>query len=388
VTAAPPEHEGGSIDTSETDPGDRVSVATVDARGLAITVIAVGAAILLAQYMQSVLIPFVLAGLVFYALDPLVDRLQRHHVPRAVGAGLAMVMVVSAVGGVSYSLTDDALRVVEELPAAAQKVRARWAANIKREPTAIDKVQQAARAIEETAAAAAADANAPRGVARVRIEEPAFRTSEYLVSSSMGLLALIGQAALVLFLAFFLLVYDDLFKRKLVENIGPTLGRKRITVQILNDIAAQIEWYIVVQLFTSVVVGVATGLCLWAVGLNNPGVWGVAAGVFNIVPYFGPLIVAASLGVVGYLQFESITWALGVAGLAMFITALEGFWLTPALTQRVAEMNRIAIFAGILFWSWLWGVPGMLLAIPMMMVVKVVCDRVEGLQPIGKMLGE
>jgi predicted PurR-regulated permease PerM len=334
------------------------------------------------------LIPFVLAGLVFYALDPLVDRLRRYRVPRAVGAGLAMAMVVSAVGGVSYSLTDDALRVVEELPAAAQKVRARWAANITREPTAIDKVQQAARAIEETAAAAAADTNTPRGVARVRIEEPAFRTSEYLVSSSMGLLALIGQTALVLFLAFFLLVYDDLFKRKLVENIGPTLGRKRITVQILNDIATQIEWYIVVQLFTSVAVGVATGLCLWAVGLNNPGVWGVAAGVFNIVPYFGPLIVAAALGVVGYLQFESITWALGVAGLAMFITTLEGFWLTPALTQRVAEMNRIAIFAGILFWSWLWGVPGMLLAIPMMMVVKVVCDRIEGLQPIGKMLGE
>ena len=199
------------------------------------------------------------------------------------------------------------------------------------------------------------------------------------------MLSVLGQTALVLFLTFFLLVYDDLFTRKLVENIGPTLGRKRITVQILNDIAMQIERYIVVQLFTSTVVGVAPGLTLWAVGL---WVWGIAAGVFNVVPYFGPLIVAAGLGGVRYLQFESIGWALGVAGLAMVITTVEGFWLTPALTARVAEMNRIAIFAGIMFWSWLWGVPGMLLAIPMMMVVKVVCDRVEGLQPIGNMLGE
>jgi predicted PurR-regulated permease PerM len=215
-----------------------------------------------------------------------------------------------------------------------------------------------------------------------------FRTSDYLLWSSVGAVSLAGQAALVLFLAFFLLVYDDLFKRKLVENIGPTLGRKRITVQILNDIASQIERYILIQLLTSVVVGVATGLALWAIGLANPWVWAVAAGVFNIVPYFGPLIVAAALGIVGYLQFESIGMAIGVSGVAMLITTLEGFWLTPALMGKVAEMNRIAIFAGIMFWSWLWGIPGMLLAIPMLMVTKVVCDRIEGLQPIGKMLGE
>jgi len=363
----------------------------VDARGVAITLIAVGSAILLAQYMQSVLIPFILAGLVFYALDPLVDRLERHHVPRALGAGLAIAIVLSALGGVSYTLAGDALGVIGELPAAAQKIRATWTADIDHEPTAIDKVQEAARAIDETAAAAAAAAAAgatPRGVTRVQVEAPAFRVSDYLFSSSMGALNLLGQTALVLFLSFFLLVYDDLFKRKLVENIGPTLGRKRITVQILNDIAVQIERYIVVQVLTSVAVGVATGLSLMAVGLNNPWVWGVAAAVFNVIPYFGPLVVAAGLGIVGYLQFGSAGWALGVAGIAMAITTLEGFWLTPMLMGRVSEMNRIALFAGLLFWSWLWGIPGMLLAIPMMVVAKVVCDRVEGLQPIGRMLGE
>jgi len=277
--------------------------------------------------------------------------------------------------------------VVEELPEAAAKVRTRWAVNIHHEPTAIDKVQDAARAIDDAAAAATVPDPAPKGVARVRIEEPVFRTSDYLLWSSVGAVSLIGQAALVLLLAFFLLVYDDLFKRKLVEN-GPTLGRKRITVQILNDIASQIERYLLVQIFTSVVVGVATGLALWAIGLANPWVWAVAAGVFNIVPYFGPLIVAAALGIVGYLQFETIGMALAVSGIAMLITTIEGFWLTPSLLGKVAEMNRIAIFAGIMFWSWLWGVPGMLLAIPMLMVTKVVCDRVDGLQPIGNMLGE
>lgn len=357
-----------------------------DKKLLALTVIAVGAAILLAQYMQSVLIPFVLAGLVFYALDPLVDRLARLHVPRALGAFLAIALVIGATGWVGYSLMDDALAVIEELPEAAQKVRAQWAAQ--HEPTAIEKVQDAARAIDATAEAAAAPTPAEQGVARVRIEEPAFRATDYLWWTSMGALGILGQAALVLFLSYFLLVYDDLFKRKLVENIGPTLGRKKITVQILNDIAKQVENFILVQVFTSVVVCIATGLSLWAIGLKGPWVWGVAAGVLNIVPYFGPLIVTAALGVVGYLQFETISGAIGVATIALVITTIEGFWLTPALMQRVAEMNRIAIFAGILFWSWLWGVPGMLLAIPMMVVVKVVCDHIEGLQPIGNMLGE
>jgi predicted PurR-regulated permease PerM len=358
-----------------------------DTKGVALTVLAAAAAILLARYMQSVLIPFVLAGLVFYALDPLVDRLQRLRVPRVIGAALAVALVVGACAFVTYSLLDDGLRVVEELPEAARRVRTKWVANINREPTAIDKVQDAARAIDDAAAAATAAAPVPKGVARVRIEEPVFRTSDYLFWSSVGAVSLVGQTALVLLLAFFLLVYDDLFKRKLVEN-GPTLGRKRITVQILNDIASQIERYILIQLLTSLIVGVATGLALWGVGLDNPWVWGVAAGVLNIVPYFGPLIVAAALGVVGYLQFETIGMALAVSGIAMLITTIEGFWLTPSLLGKVAEMNRIAIFAGIMFWSWLWGVPGMLLAIPMLMVTKVVCDRIEGLHPIGNILGE
>ena len=159
-------------------------------------------------------------------------------------------------------------------------------------------------------------------------------------------------------------------------------------MQILNDIATQIERFILVQILTCAMVGFVTGLGLWWLGLRHAFVWGLVAGVLNIVPYFGPLIVAAALGVVGYLQFQDIPPALGVVGFTLLVTTIEGYWVTPALMGRVAEVNRIALFAGILFWSWLWGVPGMLLAIPMMVIVKVICDRVEDLQPIGRMLGE
>jgi predicted PurR-regulated permease PerM len=361
----------------------------IDAQGLALIILAVAAAILLARYMQEVLIPFVLAGLVFYALDPLVDRLQRRRVPRSVGAGVAIALVVGAAGVIAYQLQDDAVGVIEELPAAAREIRERLAAAPNEPPGTLEKVQDAARELEKTAAAAATPAPpAPAGVERVRVEEPALRITDYVWWTSIGVMVLLTQATLVLFLAYFLLVYDDLFKRKLVENIGPRLARKKLTVQILNDIAWQIERFLLVQIFTCVLVGVITGLFLWSVGLLHPWVWGVAAGVLNIVPYFGPLIVSAGLGVVAYLQFDTITAATGVMGIAFLITTIEGYWVTPALLGRVAEMNRIAIFAGILFWSWLWGVPGMLLAIPLMMVIKSVCDGVEELQPIGRMLGE
>lgn len=363
----------------------------VDARGIALTVLAVAAAILLARYMQEVLIPFVLAGLVFYALDPVVDRLERIHIPRPLGAALAIALVVGAIAGTGYALQDDALRVVEELPAAAQKLQTRLASarRAKAPTTALEKVQDAARELEETAAAAASPAPpAPRGVGRVQIEAPAFRVFDYVWWTSIGALVIAGQASLVLFLAYFLLVYDDLFKRKLVENVGPRLDRKKLTVQILNDIASQIERYLLVQIFTCTLVGIVTGVVLWWLGLRHPWVWGAAAGVLNVVPYFGPLLVTAGLGIAGYLQFEAIPAAAGVMGAAFLITTIEGYWLTPMLMGHVSEMNRIALFAGILFWSWLWGIPGMLLAIPLMMAIKAVCDGIEDLQPIGRMLGE
>jgi predicted PurR-regulated permease PerM len=360
----------------------------MDARGLALTVLAVAAAIMLARYMRDVLIPFVLAGLVFYALDPIVDWLQRFRVPRGIGAGLALLLVIAAAGGTAYSFEDEALEVIEELPAAARKMRAEWANGKTAEPSALEKVQDAARELEKTAAAAASGAPTPPGVDRVQVEEPLFRASEYLRWGSIGMIAFLGQTALVLLLTYFLLVNDELLKRKLVENIGPTLTRKKITVQILNDIGSQIERFLLVQILASAIVAIATGLALSWFGLRHAWIWGLAAGIFNVIPYFGPLVVSAGLGIVGYVQFGTLAEALGIAGLAFIITTVEGYWLTPSLTGRVAQINRVAIFAGLLFWTWLWGMPGMLLAVPMLMATKAVCDRIEELQPIGRMLGD
>jgi predicted PurR-regulated permease PerM len=157
---------------------------------------------------------------------------------------------------------------------------------------------------------------------------------------------------------------------------------------VLEDIATQIERFLVIQILTSAAVAVVTGVALWSMGLEQAALWGLLAGIFNSIPYYGPLLVTAGLSVVGFLQFETIGMTAAVAGVSLLITTLEGMLLTPMLVGRAASMNQVAVFAGMIFWSWTWGIWGMLLAVPMMMVVKVVCDRVEPFQPIGHLLGE
>ena len=123
-------------------------------------------------------------------------------------------------------------------------------------------------------------------------------------------------------------------------------------------------------------------------GLQQAALWGLLAGIFNSIPYYGPLLVTGGLTLVGFLQFGTIGMTIAVAGVSLLITTLEGSLLTPMLIGRAAAMNQVAVFVGLLFWSWIWGVWGMLLAIPMMMVIKVICDHVEPLQPVGHLLGE
>jgi len=246
----------------------------------------------------------------------------------------------------------------------------------------MEKVQQAADELQ-----ASGKPSTPLGVTRVQIEEPRFQASTLVWSTSMGLASGANQLIMVLFLTYFMLLSDQLFKRKLVEIVG-TLSKKKVTVSVLEDIAGQIEQFLMIQLMTSAVVAVATGTALWSMGLQQAALWGLLAGIFNSIPYYGPLLVTGGLALVGFLQFGTVGMTIAVAGVSLLITTLEGSLLTPVLMSRASSMNQVAIFAGLLFWSWAWGIWGMLLAVPMMMVVKVICDHVEPLQPVGHLLGE
>ncbi len=359
----------------------------MNVRNAALSVLTVLAIIAALRFAQEVLIPIVLSIFIGYALDPVVTVVTKLRIPRWLAAGVVLVGLLTALIGTAYSLRRQALAVLDDLPVAARRLRE--IVQSKRAGVGpMDKVQKAATEIEKTASVAAGAPSPPRGVARVQIEEPTFRANDYLLWGSVGVLIWLGHAVLIFFMVYFLLASGDLYKRKLVKLAGPTLSQKKLSLQILGEIDGQIERFLLVQVVTSLLVAVLTGLALWALGVNQPAVWGIAAGVLNSIPYFGAIMVSVGLALVAFLQFGTFTMAAYVSGVAFVITSLEGFLLTPALMGRAARINQVALFVSILFWSWMWGVLGMILAVPIMMVIKSICDRVEGLWRISELLGE
>jgi predicted PurR-regulated permease PerM len=359
----------------------------INVRSVALTVIAIAATMYVLSWAQEAFIPIVLSILISYALEPVVAWMTRLRLPRPAGAAVVVTLVTGLLGYGIYSLSDEGTAIVAQLPEAAQKFR-RLMAPDRDNPGAIEQVQKAAAELQKTADQAAGANPVPKDVTRVQIEEPAINVREYVSWGSASIIAFLGQATLVFFFVFFLLASGDLFKRKLVKMAGPSLEKKRVTVQILDDINKQIARFLFVRVVTSVIVGVVTWIAFRLVGLEQAAFWAVAAGIFNSIPYFGPVIVAAGTAVVAFLQFGTIGMAVYVAGISLAITSVEGWMLTPWLTSRTARTNEVAVFVGLIFWSFLWGIWGTLLAVPMLVAVKAYCDRIDDLKPIGELLGD
>jgi predicted PurR-regulated permease PerM len=364
--------------------------APIGIRNLPLAVLAAIAVVLLLQYASSVFIPIVIAILISYSLTPSVTSLHKRGIPPAVGAGVVLVLLLALMGVGAYTLTGQVGQVIDRVPAAAHRLRTRFEQRHYGHGGVVEKVTRAAEEVDRTAAAATPDTtSADTGKAtQVEIVQQPFSLSSYLWSGGMTALNFLGQFVLVVFLVYFFLVTGDLYKRKLVKIAGPTLTEKKLTVQILDEINRQIESFMKVQVLTSALVAVATAAALWWLGLDQFVVWGLLAGIFNSIPYLGPVIVTGGLGLVAFMQFDSIPRTITICGVAFLITSLEGFLLTPALMSRAARINSAAIFTGLLFWSWVWGVWGTVLAVPMLMMLKAVCDHIEDLQPIGELLGE
>ena len=360
----------------------------VDVRSASLILIAFLLGLYALHWAAEVVIPVLMALLFCYALSPLVNRLERIGVPRALGAALVMISITGGLAWTTYSLSDQANSLIESLPGAASKLRDTLHPKV-RDPaaseSAITQVQKAAVALEQ--ATADNGSKMQPGVAKVQIVKPAFNVQDYLFTGTMRAAQAAAQVVIVAFITYFLLAAGDTFRRKMARIAGPSLGKRRITVQALDEISEQIQRYLLVQLLTSVVVGIATALAFWAIGVNNAAVWGVLAGVTNLIPYVGTMLICGSSAVVALMQFGTLKMALAVAAVSIVLHIVSGYVLTPWLTSRTSRLNAVVVFIGVLAWGWLWGVWGLLLGTPILMAVKAVCDRVDDLKPLGELLG-
>jgi predicted PurR-regulated permease PerM len=359
----------------------------VDARGLALWILAGVAFLYALQWSQKFLIPVVFGVLISYTLNPVVRWLERIRVPRVVGTTLVMLALIVGVAAAGDTLRLQFQSIIEGLPQAAQKISTAVTRAQQGKKSALQQMQEAASEIEK-ATNQAAGARSTRSAPPPAPEAPKLRISELVNAGLLGAMGFIGQATMVLFLVFFLLLSGDTFKRKLVKLTGPKLSQKKITVQILDDINTSIQNYMFMLLVTNLMLAGMMWIALHWIGLENAGAWAAAAGFLHLIPYFGPLLITISTGVTAFLQFGTASSALLVAGISLAVATLVGTFVTTWMTGRIAKMNPAAVFIGLLFWGWLWGVWGLLLGVPIIVVLKVIAEHVEGLQSVAELLGE
>ena len=360
----------------------------IDVRSTALTILAVSATIAFLWWAQAVFIPIFLAVLISHVLEPVVGFLEKRRCPRSVGTFLVLGTLLVAIGYCVYALGEPASTFVNQMPSQARKLRIAVEGNMRSSGGTIDRVKQTANELEKAANTAATPSPAPAGVQRVRVEEPPFRVGDLLWRGSRGLLEFGASIVVVFFLTYYLLLVGKLYRRKIASIAGPSLSRRRRVLRILLDIDDQIRRYLIARLMISTIVAVATWAAMAAVGLNQAVMWGVVAGILNVVPYVGPIAAAAGITIAAFAQFGMLAETAIAGGLAALIAFVEGNVITPRLTSRAGGMNSVVIFAGILFWGWLWGVWGMLLAVPLMTALKAICGRIDGLHPVAALLSE
>jgi predicted PurR-regulated permease PerM len=387
MTAVEPSHAESGLALAPVQPVPVLRHLPVDVRSLSLAVLATLAGIFTLRWASDVFIPVMAGLLLSYTLSPVVDWLQRVRVPRALSAALLIFGIVSGFGSVGYWLSEDASKLVELLPTAAQKLRNSIHALPGSPDNTLITVQKAAIQLEQAAEESTRAAPLARGVQRVQIEKPKFDVKDHLWSGTLGLVAMAGKVGMVALIAFFLMASGDRFRRKLIKLVGPTLSKKRITLQALNQIHDHIQRYMLVQLFTSTLVGLATWLCFLAIGVEHAAVWGIAAGILDLVPYVGSVVITSGAMLMSFLQFGEPHMVFLVGVVSILIHVSEAFLLTPWLTSRANKMNPFAIFIGVLAWGWLWGVWGLLLGVPILVIIKAICDRVDDLKPVGEFLG-
>ena len=350
--------------------------------GIALVVLATLASLYALHVARDFVVPVVLAIVVAYLLDPLVALLQRQRIPRVVGATVVLLGLLALVLWCAYLLQGQVSSIIDRLPEIASKLSRSVGALMSGDDSMLQKVRRAATVLGGTG-----QPPAPRGAAVV-VDRAADGLNNMLWAGSLGVFALMAQTVVVLFLSWFLLVAGDMFKRKFVKMAGKTISQKKISVHMLDEINRSIQRYMLMLLITNTSLGLCTYALLKYLSINNAGTWALVAAALHLVPYFGAMMVSACLGVAAFMQFGTFPIAAAAAGGSMLIATLIGNGMTTWMTGRMARMNAVAVFVSLLLFTWLWGTWGMLLAIPLAVIAKVVADHVEGLEVLAEFLGE
>jgi predicted PurR-regulated permease PerM len=314
---------------------------------------------------RSFFVPLAFGACIAMCLDPVVVQLQRLRVPRTLGAALVLAAFTALLLVAVQSLQNDIDALLRELPNTALQFR-----DMLRRAT-LDRSSWWQRLNS-----VARNVGAVSGTSAVPL--PRDGLSAYLIQGSLGLAGWLSEAAMVLLLAYFLLI----------ASIPRAARIGMIDTSMLRAATVQVQRFVMLLTGTNVLLGLLTWALFAALGVSHAAVWGVAAAVLHVVPYAGPAAFAFAALFATAVQFHSFSRGLLVAGVAVAASTLIGVVLTSWLSGRASRMNKAAVFAGLLFWGWTWGLAGLLLGVPLMMILKVVADRSPGLRWLSLLLSE
>ena len=330
-------------------------------------------AIVYTLYVASAfLLPVVLAVLLTFLLRPLVAALARVWVPPALGAALVVFGTVGVLGYTVWQLAGPAVEWAQRAPSSLRDVERKL--RILKAP-----MQTVSRATEQVEKLTTVEPNAT--TRQVEIKPTGLRDT--LWEGTWGFL---GAMSIMLTLCYFLLASGDFLLEKTV-NVLPRLQDKKLAVRLIREVEAQVSVYLVTTTLINAGVGLATGLAVWALGLPNPVLWGVVSWLLNYIPYLGALVNIGLLAVAGLLTFDALTPALLPAAAFLGINLVESNVVTPVVLGKRLELNPVMLFLGLTFWWWIWGIPGSLLAVPILGSAKLVCDRIPRLSAVAALLG-
>jgi predicted PurR-regulated permease PerM len=342
-----------------------------DLRTWAVTGLFVLAAVFALHAGRELFLPIVLAALFKVVLQPVVRFLGRAGLPPPLAAAVVMLLLLGALTSGVVLMLAPANEWLDRLPVALRRVEA--AVDAIRAPVA--QVTEAAQQVEKIA-----DMD---GIEDEAAAAPSPSLPQILFSGAWNAA---GALLVILVLLYFLLASEDLFLRKLVRVLSRLDDKKR-AVEVARQIENDVSRHLLVMTVINLSLGAATAVALYFVGMPNPVLWGLVGALLNYIPYLGPLLGSAIVGAAAFLTFEDPGRVLLVVAIFLVLTSLEGSLITPLLLGRELALNPVAVFLAFSFWSFLWGPIGALIAMPLLIAFKALCDRIDRLHPIGEFLG-
>jgi len=344
----------------------------VEITSLAITGLFVLAFFYTLYFARAFFVPVVLAVMLDFLLSPLVRALKRVRVPEPLGALIVLVGMLVVLATTVYSFADP----VREWLAKAPVTLAQTKEELRQLRRPVEQVTKTAEQVEEAT-------KTPKTTEATEVVVTGPSLSERLFGTTQSIITVTLEIAILLY---FLLAAGDLFLQKLIK-VMPQLKDKKRAVTIARETEASVSAYLFAMTLLNIGEGVVVAVAMSLLGVPNPVLWGVLAVVLEYIPYLGAVVLAGILAVVGLATFDGFWHAMLVPGVYIAINFIQGNFLTPMFLGKRLTLNPVAIFVGLLFFWWIWGVPGAFLAVPILATFKIFCDHIETLQPIGEFLG-